>query len=281
MRINLDASFDRIREAASHTGAVTGLTHQFYKYPARFSPKFAAAAIEEFSSPGQLVLDPYMGGGTTVVEALAAGRCVVGCDLNSLAVFVAKAKTLDLTKYEITHLTNWATKVIPTLNYHQLNSKATKVICPERTQNLNIPRARAIKKYLALAITSCNDLQTNKSKMFARCALLNVSQWALDGRKQTPALRDFRSRIHYKTLQMLEAAKDFSNRLHAIEGKIQTPHLIHNSAEYLPALNPFSERVRADLVITSPPILEYMSYTIVGKLMAVVKLPRHIGLQTV
>jgi tRNA G10 N-methylase Trm11 len=32
-----------------------------------------------------LVLDPYMGGGTTLVEALIAGRNVVGNDLNSLA----------------------------------------------------------------------------------------------------------------------------------------------------------------------------------------------------
>jgi DNA methylase len=50
---------------------VHGLTHGFYKYPARFSPIFARAAIEAFTQPGDLVLDNHVGGGTTLVEALA------------------------------------------------------------------------------------------------------------------------------------------------------------------------------------------------------------------
>ena len=60
-----------LRNAALDLNNIEGLTHEFYRYPARFSPTFAAAAIRGFSKPGQLVLDPYMGGGTTVVEALA------------------------------------------------------------------------------------------------------------------------------------------------------------------------------------------------------------------
>ena len=50
---------------------VKGLTHIYYKYPARFSPQFVRAAIETFTRPGQLVLDPHVGGGTTLVEARA------------------------------------------------------------------------------------------------------------------------------------------------------------------------------------------------------------------
>jgi DNA modification methylase len=59
---------------------VRGLTHDFYKYPARFSPNFARAASETFTKPGDLVLDPHVGGGTTIVEALAVGREAVGVD---------------------------------------------------------------------------------------------------------------------------------------------------------------------------------------------------------
>jgi hypothetical protein len=32
---------------------VRGLTHGFYKYPARFSPSFARATIEIFTQPGE------------------------------------------------------------------------------------------------------------------------------------------------------------------------------------------------------------------------------------
>ena len=72
-----------LRRAALDKQPVSGLTHRFYRYPARFSPIFARACIEAFSKPGDLVLDPYMGGGTTVVEAMALGRQAVGSDINS------------------------------------------------------------------------------------------------------------------------------------------------------------------------------------------------------
>lgn len=44
---------------------VAGLTHAFYHYPARFSPRFAEAAIAMFTEPDEIVYDPFMGGGTT------------------------------------------------------------------------------------------------------------------------------------------------------------------------------------------------------------------------
>ncbi len=42
-------------EAARDQARVKGLTHEFYRYPARFSPSFVLGAIEAFSSPGVLV----------------------------------------------------------------------------------------------------------------------------------------------------------------------------------------------------------------------------------
>jgi DNA modification methylase len=70
--------------AARDRSPVRGLTHGYYKYPARFSPIFANAAIKTFTKPGDLVLDPHVGGGTTLVEALASGREAIGVDISSL-----------------------------------------------------------------------------------------------------------------------------------------------------------------------------------------------------
>jgi adenine-specific DNA methylase len=41
---------------------------------------------------GQIVLDPFMGGGTTVVEALRLGCSVIGIDLNPVAWFIVKTE---------------------------------------------------------------------------------------------------------------------------------------------------------------------------------------------
>jgi len=65
-----------------------GLTHTFYRYPARFSPEFARTAIQTFTQPGDVVLDPFMGSGTTLVEALVSGRHAIGSDINRLAYFI-------------------------------------------------------------------------------------------------------------------------------------------------------------------------------------------------
>src|SRR4051795_8473747 len=91
VRLTDDAQ-TRLIAAARDGEPVRGLTHGFYKYPARFSPVFARAVIEAFTRPGDLVLDPHVGGGTTLVEARAAGREGVGVDISTLAEFVTIVK---------------------------------------------------------------------------------------------------------------------------------------------------------------------------------------------
>jgi hypothetical protein len=100
-------------EAALIAGArdlapVRGLTHDFYKYPARFSPAFARTLIEVFTEPGDVCLDPHVGGGTTLVEALALGRNAIGVDVSTLADFVANVKTIVFTPAELSKLDVWS-----------------------------------------------------------------------------------------------------------------------------------------------------------------------------
>src|SRR5687768_13035545 len=102
-----------LRIAAADQSRISGLTHRFYRYPARFSPLFAGTAIQLFSQPGDLVLDPYMGGATTIVEALARDRRAIGSDVNSLSTFLGRVKTTRLTAAERTSLTRWADETVP------------------------------------------------------------------------------------------------------------------------------------------------------------------------
>src|SRR5207253_8788680 len=78
LRLNVDSSFGVIVNAARDMMPVSGLTHNFYRYPARFSPKFVRSIIEQFSKSGDVIADPFVGGGTSLVEALALGRESVG-----------------------------------------------------------------------------------------------------------------------------------------------------------------------------------------------------------
>ena len=48
--------------------------------------------IERLTKPGQLVCDPFLGGGTTALAALALGRKFVGCDIDEDYVITAYAR---------------------------------------------------------------------------------------------------------------------------------------------------------------------------------------------
>jgi len=74
----------------------TELTHGFHPYAARLHPSIARSVIDRLSRPGQRVCDPFCGSGTVLVEAMAAGRDVVGSDASALAVEVSRVKTEPL-----------------------------------------------------------------------------------------------------------------------------------------------------------------------------------------
>lgn len=77
-----------------HDASTTSLTHGLHPYPAKFPPQIPARLIEILTRPGDVVLDPFCGSGTTLVEALRLGRDAVGTDINPVAVLATEAKTL-------------------------------------------------------------------------------------------------------------------------------------------------------------------------------------------
>src|SRR5262249_16258461 len=105
-------------DAINYQGLVSGYSHNFYRYPARFSPQFARGCIEAFTKPRDVILDPFMGGATTLVEARALGRHAIGCDISSLSVFLARVKTTPLSKKEIRKVLDWVSGLPEHLNLH-------------------------------------------------------------------------------------------------------------------------------------------------------------------
>jgi DNA modification methylase len=64
-------------------------------HPCRFASQVPATLIGLLSKPGDLILDPFVGSGTTLVEAQRLGRESFGIELNPIAVIASKAKTLN------------------------------------------------------------------------------------------------------------------------------------------------------------------------------------------
>src|SRR5947209_158133 len=79
------------------------LTHDIHPYPAKFIPQIPRELIFALSRPGEAVWDPFSGSGTTVVEAVLAGRNAVGTDANPLSAVIGAAKiaTVDSEQREL------------------------------------------------------------------------------------------------------------------------------------------------------------------------------------
>lgn len=90
----------------------SGLTHGFHRFPAKYIPQVPQWAIRNFASDTSVVLDPFMGSGTTLVEALRVVERSYGTDIDPLARLISSAKTGD---FSVTRLTALSEKLNPGL----------------------------------------------------------------------------------------------------------------------------------------------------------------------
>ena len=241
---------DALRKAALSADPITGLTHGFYRYPARFSPQLARAAIRLFSEPGQLVLDPFSGGGTTVVEAAVMGRRAVGTDISELATFLARLKTARVPARAARVLRAWARDAVPFLSYRDHVSESNRP--PSGTdRNLRRPATRAIRKLIGVALSSIPSDSEPVVEAIARGAILGTAQWAIDGRREVAKVAIFRSRLQATVYGMLDDLRLLWEKGDAAGAEI--PHVATADALHVASLPPFTGGKVADLVVTSPP----------------------------
>ena len=232
---------------------IKGLTHCFYNYPARFSPIFVREAIKAFSKAGDLIIDPFVGGGTTLVEAVMLNRHCVGLDISSLATFIANTKITRLTLKEINAIKAWSAQNISTLNPYF--SLTTTPFWREQGYYKNVsnkstwPIKNLIEHFLYLIQRGRFGV---RQKNFLRCSILKTGQWALDNKKIIPTANQFRKKLAENIQTMSYGALEFSNGLNTelndiLSLCINKPSHEIDKIDILKTIKPPS------LILTSPP----------------------------
>lgn len=245
---SIEVSADFVRAVVCKQPSA-GYTHTFYKYPARFSPQFAAAAIAEFSQPGDVVLDPFVGSGTTLIEAMIAGRSAIGSDISALATFIAKTKTRGLRVDQAKRILAWSRHVVPQMSASVAPASAR---AGDPRQN---HVAWPVRNVLANTLAAIDALEHRSDKDFLRCALLGAAQEALDNTNGPPTAPDFREMIMARVEEHCAGALLLYDRL-SLAARADRPKVV--------CLNVPANKLRASLwrgriskaptlVVTSPP----------------------------
>jgi DNA modification methylase len=66
--------------------------HKIHSFPAKFPPQLPRKFISVLTQPGEIVLDPMAGSGTSLLEAFLLGRQAIGIDIDPLAILLSKVK---------------------------------------------------------------------------------------------------------------------------------------------------------------------------------------------
>ncbi len=105
--LNWNLSFDFLREKDT-----TKHVHRFHPYKGKFIPQLVEYFLdghtdefkkEAFFQTGDIVLDPFCGSGTTLVQANELGMHAVGVDISAFNTLIANVK---IAKYDLNELRN-------------------------------------------------------------------------------------------------------------------------------------------------------------------------------
>ncbi len=235
-------------------------------YRACFKPQLPRFFIERLTMPGDTVYDPFMGRGTTLLEAALLGRVPVGCDINPLSqVLVAprlQPPSLDAVRDRLSTF-DWTTDaVLPEALltfYHPDTLREILALKTYLDGRFASGRLDAVDGWLRMV--AVNRLTGHSPGFFSvytlppNQAASVVAQHKINAdRQQVPPRRSVPALILKKSRALLRDADAQTRRaLASVAGRYR---LVTESAATTPAI----ETSSVDLVVTSPPFLDVVNY---------------------
>lgn len=241
--------------------------HSLHEVPYRacFKPELPRYFIERYSAPGDLVYDPFMGRGTTVLEAWLAGRRPAGNDANPLCRLLIEPRIdppeipaiqLRLAALDLSGPDEHAEDL--TVFYHPRTlGELTRLRAYflERTLTRRLDRIDRWLRMVALTrLTGHSPGYFSVYTLPPNQAVSVEAQRRINLRLgQAPEPRDIKAILLKKTRSLLRTPIPES---HWRAGADEPPLLLSNDAACTPDLA--SESVM--LIVTSPPFLDVVDY---------------------
>ena len=252
---------------------VSYATHGIHRYPAKFIPQIPRFCLDSYSKPGDQILDPFMGSGTTLLESYILRRNSFGIDIHPLARLIAKVK---ITPVDPTHLSSHSRQLLSRIRADEDDNSEwipeipnrdhwfrDEVLCDLATIKKHIWRMRRgdCQDFFKICFSSIIRKMSNSD---ADSLIPEVTSFRkkLDeqGRTSFDSISKFENTVRSKLIDA-EALWRISNELKEEYSGLPTTSIIGNDARDIEL-----DDSEIDLAITSPPYASAVHYVSVHKL---------------
>lgn len=242
-----------------------GRLHEI-SYRACFKPQLPRFFIERLTRPGEIVYDPFMGRGTTCLEAATLGRVPAGCDINPLSRILLEPRLLpprlEDVASRLSKINLESSETLPEdllVFFHPKTLRAIGGLRAYLRKRAGEGTLDGVDRWIRMV--AVNRLTGHSPGFFSVYTLppnqavsVKSQRKINEKRNQIPPERDVRSLILKKSRQLL---KDVTASDRAAMSKLtSSTRLMTESAAHTPELRSNS----IALVVTSPPFLDVVDY---------------------
>lgn len=264
------------REAGGAEGVVPGYVNEFWtarqrqasslhevSYRACFKPQLPRFFIERLSRPGEVVYDPFMGRGTTPIEAALLGRVPFGNDINPLSLTFTRPRLNPPTLKDVATRLNEIDFAdhddFPEDLLVFYHPETLRKICALKKHFLRAQQLDSVDDWLRMV--ALNRL-TGHSPGFFSVYTLPPNQAVSVGsqrkinakRNQSPPPRDVAKLMLKKSRQLLgDCPEAVCHTLQSVAAQARLVNSAAHATHELPA-------GAVSLVVTSPPFLNVVQY---------------------
>jgi SAM-dependent methyltransferase len=235
-------------------------------YRACFKPQLPRFFIERLTAASDLTYDPFLGRGTTMIEAALLGRRVAGCDINPLSLILTEPRLRPPTIREVRERLGsvvW--------NYDgELNQELLTFYHPDTLREIYALRSHLLFRNGErthsdvdgwIRMVATNRLTGHSAGFFSVYTLppnqaltAKRQQRINEMRQQVPPRRSVPDLIIRKTESLLESVTDVDRS--RLRKAASDAVVLTRGANHTPEI----KRNSVDLVVTSPPFLDVVDY---------------------
>jgi hypothetical protein len=234
-------------------------------YRACFKSQLPRFFIEQLTQVGDAVYDPFMGRGTTLLEAALCGRRAIGCDINPLSTALIEPRlnppTLAEVEQRLHSIALAYSEEIPKDLLVFFHPATLREICALRQHCLKQDQLDTVDQWIRMV--ALNRLTGHSPGFFSvytlppNQAVSVESQRKINLRRaQTPPRRHVRDLVQKKSRKLLGDVT--AHERQALRVLCDQHVLITGDSTHTPAI----ANASVALVVTSPPFLDVVQYAV-------------------